>query len=73
MLGGYLGGWVWVRSSLGHSRHFSLAALWSVGLMSLRGATRKSRVPFGPWMIIGAAVGVVWGGSLWQAYLSLIL
>ena len=73
VLGGYLG-WVGVGSLLvGAFAAFLLGALWSVGLMMFRGATRKSRVPFGPWMIIGAAVGVVWGESLWQTYLSLIL
>lgn len=73
VLGGYLG-WVGVGSLVvGAFSAFLLGALWSVGLMLARGATRKSRVPFGPWMIIGAAVGVAWGETVWQAYLSLIL
>jgi leader peptidase (prepilin peptidase)/N-methyltransferase len=73
VLGGYLG-WVGVGSLVvGAFAAFLLGALWSLGLMLLRGATRKSRVPFGPWMIIGAAVGVAWGETAWRAYLSLIL
>lgn len=73
VLGGYLG-WLGVGALVvGAFAGFLLGALWSVGLMLLRGATRKSSVPFGPWMIIGAAVGVVWGESLWDAYMSLIL
>ncbi|WP_179398144.1 prepilin peptidase [Demequina lutea] len=73
VLGGYLG-WLGVGSLVvGAFAAFLLGAVWSVGLMLLRGATRKSRVPFGPWMIVGSAVGVVWGESLWQAYLSLIV
>ena len=73
VLGGYLGWLGWGSLAVGAFAAFLLGALWSVGLMVLRGATRKSRVPFGPWMIIGAGVGVAWGESVWQAYLSLIL
>ena len=73
VLGGYLG-WLGVGTFVvGGFSAFLLGALWSVGLMLLRGATRKSKVPFGPWMIIGAAVGVAWGESVWRAYMSLIL
>lgn len=73
VLGGYLG-WLGTGSLVvGAFAAFLLGAVWSVGLMLLRGATRKSRVPFGPWMIVGAAVGVAWGQALWNAYLSLIL
>lgn len=73
VLGGYLG-WLGVGSLVvGAFSAFLFGAAWSVGLMVLGGATRKSRVPFGPWMIVGAAIGIVWGESLWRAYLSLIL
>lgn len=73
VLGGYLG-WLGIGSLVvGAFSAFLLGAAWSVGMMVFGGATRKSKVPFGPWMIIGAAVGVAWGEALWQAYLSLIL
>lgn len=73
VLGGYLG-WMGVGALVvGGFAAFLLGGAWSVGLVLWRGATRNSRIPFGPWMIIGSAVGVVWGESLWQAYLSLIV
>lgn len=73
LLGGYLG-WAGLGPLVvGAFAAFLLGAVWSVGLIVVVGATRKSRVPFGPWMIIGAAVGIAWGAPLWQAYLSLIL
>lgn len=34
--------------------------------------TRKSRVPFGPFLILGTVVSVIWGGAVVSWYLSLI-
>jgi leader peptidase (prepilin peptidase)/N-methyltransferase len=30
-------------------------------------------VPFGPWMVVGAAIGVAFGEPLWSAYLNAAL
>ena len=44
------------------------------GVLWMRGkVNRKSGIPFGPSMIIGASIGVVWGPSLWRGYLDLML
>jgi leader peptidase (prepilin peptidase)/N-methyltransferase len=72
VLGGYLG-WVGVGSMVvGGFAAFLLGGLWSIGLVLIGGKTRKSRIPFGPWMIFGGSVGVVWGEPLWRAYMSLM-
>lgn len=73
VLGGYLG---WLGTGplvAGGFAAFLFGGVWSIGLLAARGATRKSRIPFGPWMIIGAAVAVVWGESVWRTYTSLVL
>ena len=35
-------------------------------------AGRKTQVPFGPWMVLGAWVGIVLGDQIGSWYLSLI-
>ena len=34
-------------------------------LLALRRATRTTRVAFGPWMIVGAVLGIAAGRALW--------
>ena len=73
VLGGYLG-WLGIGSLVvGAFAAFLLGASVVGGTDVVARGNAQEPVPFGPWMIMGAAVGVVWGESLWQAYLSLIL
>jgi leader peptidase (prepilin peptidase)/N-methyltransferase len=70
-LGLYLG-WVgWGALAVGAFGAFLLGGLFSIGLIVLRRAGRKSGIPFGPWMIAGAFVGVFFGQDLAMAYLRL--
>lgn len=50
---------------------FVLGGLFGIGLMMFRRATRRTAVPFGPWMIVGAWVGAVVGPALAHWYLGL--
>lgn len=76
-LAGVLGmalGWLgWGTLVVGGFGAFLLGGLFSIGLLVTRRATRSTGVPFGPWMIAGAAVGVWLGEPLWQWYLGLVL
>lgn len=72
LLGLYLGWFGWGALVVGAFGAFLLGGLFSIGLLIGRRAGRKSRVPFGPWMISGAIVGVVVGEPIWSAYLSLL-
>jgi leader peptidase (prepilin peptidase) / N-methyltransferase len=40
---------------------FALGALVGVGLMLSQGTGRKTRLPFGPPLALGAALGILWG------------
>lgn len=75
-LAGVLGmalGWVgWGALVIGAFGAFVLGGVFSVGLLALKKADRKSGIPFGPWMLLGAAVGLAWGEGLWSAYLGLM-
>lgn len=50
---GYLG---WDALLLGLFAGFLLGGLFSVGLLLSRRGTRRTRIPFGPWMLLGAWV-----------------
>lgn len=75
-LAGLLGlflGWVgWGPLLVGAFAAFLLGGLFSVGLLVARKANRKSGIPFGPWMLAGAWIGIIDGGSLWKGYLALV-
>jgi leader peptidase (prepilin peptidase)/N-methyltransferase len=49
---------------------FVLGGLFALLLVVLRRAGRKSGIPFGPWMLAGAWIGIFAGDVLWRGYLS---
>lgn len=44
---------------MGAASAFVLGALFAVSLMALRRANGSTRIAFGPWMILGALLGIV--------------
>jgi leader peptidase (prepilin peptidase)/N-methyltransferase len=73
VLGLYLG-WVgWGALAVGAFGAFLLGGLYAVALLVTRRAGRKSGIPFGPWMLLGALLGIVAGEPIWHAYLDLVL
>ena len=66
---GYLG---WGELIVGGFAAFLLGGLFGVGLLLTQRASRKSGIPFGPWMLAGAWVGILFGRPLWNAYLSVL-
>ncbi|MBF0672655.1 MAG: prepilin peptidase [Salinibacterium sp.] len=71
VLGLYLGWIGWGALLVGAFAAFVLGGLFSIVLLALRRVNRKSGIPFGPWMLGGAWVGVFMGEILWRSYLSL--
>jgi leader peptidase (prepilin peptidase)/N-methyltransferase len=72
VLGLFLGFLGWGELVVGAFAAFLLGGLYALGLLVTRRATRKSGIPFGPWMLAGAWVGIFWGAQLWDGYLSLV-
>lgn len=70
LLGLYLGWFGWGSLVVGAFGAFVLGGAFSVVLLASGRAGRKSGVPFGPWMIAGAFLGIAVGEPLWRAYLS---
>ncbi|QCB95285.1 prepilin peptidase [Cellulomonas shaoxiangyii] len=70
VLGLYLG-WVgWSAVGVGAFAAFLLGGVFGLVLTLVGRAGRKTSVPFGPWMLVGAAVGVVAGEPIARAYLD---
>jgi leader peptidase (prepilin peptidase)/N-methyltransferase len=65
---GYLG---WDVLLVGAFSAFVLGGFFALGLIVLRKAKRTSGIPFGPWMLTGAWVGIFFSTSIIQQYLSL--
>jgi leader peptidase (prepilin peptidase)/N-methyltransferase len=74
-LAGVLGmftGWLgWGSLAVGAFMPFLLGGVFGLVLMLNRRAGRKSRIPFGPWMLIGAWVGIFVGERIFAWYLAL--
>lgn len=75
-LAGVLGlalGWIgWGALIVGGFGAFLLGGLFSIGLLLSGRATRGTGIPFGPWMILGAAIGLLAGGDVWEWYVGLL-
>lgn len=73
-LAGVLGltlGWLgWGQLAVGAFSAFLLGGLFSLVLVATRRASRKSGIPFGPWMLAGAWLGIFGGNTIATWYLS---
>lgn len=67
---GFIGGWGVL--AVGAFAGFLLGALWGVALMIAKRAGRKSTIPFGPFMLAGAWVGILCGDGIVQWYLKVV-
>ncbi|WP_343048105.1 prepilin peptidase [Cellulomonas humilata] len=72
VLGLYLA-WVgWAALVVGAFAAFLVGGVLSIVLLLSGRATRKSGIPFGPFMLLGAWIGIAAGEPLAAAYLSLL-
>lgn len=72
VLGAALAWLGWGPLVVGAFAAFLLGGAYGIVLIASRRGGRRSRVPFGPWMVLGAALGVVAGGAIWSGYLGLV-
>jgi leader peptidase (prepilin peptidase)/N-methyltransferase len=70
VLGLYLGYLGWAEVVTGGFLGFLFGGVVGGGLMILHRAGRKSQIPFGPFMLAGGLVAVLWGGALADLYLD---
>lgn len=64
--------WIgWDALVVGAFAGFLLGGLFSIGLVVFRKAGRSTAIPFGPWMLLGAWVGILLGRDIAHTYLTL--
>ena len=66
---GYLG---WPALVIGAFAAFVLGGLYAIVLLVTRRVARTGGIPFGPWMLAGAWVGILGGTPLAHSYLTLV-
>ncbi len=52
---------------------FATAALVGVGLIALKRISRKSLIPFGPFLILGTIIAGLWGEKIFQWYQNIVI
>ena len=70
VLGLFLAWLGWPALVVGTVATFLLGGAFGVLLLA-SGAGRRAAVAFGPWMLVGAWIGILAGAGLWTAYLGL--
>lgn len=71
VLGLYLGWLGWAPLAVGAFAAFVLGGLFALVLVALRRVGRTGGIPFAPWMLAGAWLGVFAGAPIAHAYLSM--
>jgi leader peptidase (prepilin peptidase)/N-methyltransferase len=72
VLGMYLAWLGWSELAVGAFLAFLLGGVVGGGLMAVRRAGRKSRIPFGPFMLLGAYGGIFFGEAVGDWYLGVL-
>ena len=73
VLGLYLGWLGWTELVVGAFASFLLGGLADLALMATGRAGRKSHLPFGPYMLLGALLAILAAGPLAQAYVAVLI
>lgn len=71
VLGMYLGWLGWAELAVGFFAAFVVGGVAGLLLVAVSGGGRKTTIPFGPFMLVGAYVGIAAGERLAAAYLGL--
>lgn len=72
VIGLLLGFLDWGVLIVGAFSAFLLGGVFGIALLAARKANRKSGIPFGPWMLAGAWIGIFFGAQIWADYLGLV-
>lgn len=73
ILGMYLGWLGWAELAVGAFAGFLLGGVYGAALMLARRAGRKSKIPFGPFMLLGSLAAILAGSPLADLYLDSVL
>lgn len=71
VVGLYLGWMGWGSLAVGAFAAFVFGGAFGIALLVTRRAGRRTAIPFGPWILLGAWTGVFAGEAVGRAYLNL--
>jgi leader peptidase (prepilin peptidase)/N-methyltransferase len=71
VIGLYLAWLGWGQLAVGAFAAFVVGGVVGIGLILFAGGGRKTKIPFGPFMLAGALIGILAGGPIASAYTSL--
>jgi leader peptidase (prepilin peptidase)/N-methyltransferase len=63
----------WPKILPGMFAAFVLGSVVGVGLIALKKKKMSQYLPFGPFLIIGTAISLLWGGAIWSWYVSFLV
>ncbi|MGV8852778.1 MAG: prepilin peptidase [Rhodoglobus sp.] len=69
VLGLYLGWLGWGVLAVGAFAAFLFGGVFAIALLLIGRARRRTAIPFGPWMIAGAWLGIAFGSQIWNGYM----
>ncbi|MCS0498628.1 prepilin peptidase [Protaetiibacter mangrovi] len=72
VLGFYLGALGWAQLAVGVGAAFAVGAIAGAITLIVRRSLADRSLPFGPWMFLGAWIGIVGGESIAAAYLRFV-
>ena len=70
LLGLFLGWLGWGPLAVGAFGAFVLGGVFAITLLVTKRVDRKGGIPFGPWMLAGAWLGILAGAFIWHSYLA---
>ena len=73
VIGAALGFIGWGALVVGAFAAFFIGGFVGIGLMIVRRATRKTAIPFGPFMVVGAWIGIFAGECIARSYTGLLV
>jgi leader peptidase (prepilin peptidase)/N-methyltransferase len=68
VLGLYLGWLGWGQLIVGAFAAFAVGSVVSIGIVMVKEGGRKTRIPFGPFMLVGVLIGIYAGHPIAHAY-----
>lgn len=72
VLGLYLGALGWAQLAVGVMAAFAVGAIAGAITLIIRRSVKDRTLPFGPWMFVGAWIGIVGGEQIAAGYLQLV-
>lgn len=72
VLGLYLGALGWAPLAVGVIAAFAAGAIAGAITLIVRRSVKDRRIPFGPWMFVGAWIGIVGGEQIASGYLAAV-